>query len=46
MVTDENLQYLPAMLQKVGAWLEELGKESMIIEIPRRATSDPRIPAE
>ena len=29
-----DLQYLPAMLQKVGAWLEESGKESMIIEIP------------
>jgi ribosomal protein S18 acetylase RimI-like enzyme len=38
VVADEGLQYLPAMIQKVGAWLEESGKESMIIEIPDQRT--------
>jgi hypothetical protein len=34
MVTDECLQYLPAMIQKVGSWLDESGKETMVVEIP------------
>ena len=38
MIADENLQYLPAILQKVGAWLVESGKESMIVEIPDART--------
>jgi GNAT superfamily N-acetyltransferase len=38
MVIDECLQYLPAMIQKVGAWLEGSGKEAMIIEIPDERT--------
>jgi ribosomal protein S18 acetylase RimI-like enzyme len=38
MIADENLQYLPAMIQKVGAWLVESGKESMIVEIADHRT--------
>jgi len=38
VVTDENLQYLAAMIQNAGAWLEESGKESMIVEIPEERT--------
>ena len=38
MITDECLSYLPAIIQKVGAWLEASGKESMIIEIPEERT--------
>ncbi len=34
VVTDDCLNYLPAMLDKVGAWLEQSGRESMIVEIP------------
>ena len=33
VLPDEDLQYLPAMIQKAGAWLEESGKASMIVEI-------------
>ena len=38
VVSDEGLQYLPAMIRKVGAWLEESGKVSMVVEIPDQQT--------
>jgi hypothetical protein len=38
VIRDDCLQYLPKMIQKVGAWLEESGKESMIMEIADRRT--------
>jgi predicted GNAT family acetyltransferase len=38
VVPDESLQYLPVMLQKAGAWLEESGKDTMVIEIPEGRT--------
>jgi GNAT superfamily N-acetyltransferase len=34
IITDEGIQFLPAMIQKVGAWLEGSGRESMVVEIP------------
>jgi GNAT superfamily N-acetyltransferase len=34
VIMDEDLLYLPAMIQEAGAWLAESGKESMIVEIP------------
>jgi ribosomal protein S18 acetylase RimI-like enzyme len=34
VVSDEHLQHLQAMIHTAGAWLAELGKESMVIEIP------------
>ena len=38
VVTDDCLNYLPAMLYKVGTWLEQSGRESMIVEIPNQWT--------
>ena len=38
VVPDEDLQYLPAMIQKAGAWLDESGKASMLVEIPEQRT--------
>jgi ribosomal protein S18 acetylase RimI-like enzyme len=34
VITEEDLQYLPVMIQKAGVWLAESGKGSMIVEIP------------
>ena len=38
MVAEDCLNFLPAMLHKAGTWLEQLGKESMIVEIPDQWT--------
>ena len=34
IVKDDCLDLLPAMLHKAGTWLEQSGRESMIVEIP------------
>ena len=36
VITDEGMQFLPAIIQKVGTWLEGSGRESMVVEIPDR----------
>ena len=38
MIPDEQMQYLPAMIQQAGAWLVEFGKESIIMEVPEGRT--------
>ncbi len=34
IVAEDCLNFLPAMLHKAGTWLEQSGRESMIVEIP------------
>ena len=34
VITDEGMQFLPAIIQKVGTWLEGSGRESVVVEIP------------
>jgi ribosomal protein S18 acetylase RimI-like enzyme len=34
IIADEGLQDLPAIIQKVGTWLEGSARESMVVEIP------------
>ena len=38
IVKEDCLDLLPAMLQKAGAWLEQSGRKSMIVEIPDQWT--------
>ena len=38
VVADDCLNYLPAMLYTAGTWLEQSGRESMIVEIPDQWT--------
>jgi ribosomal protein S18 acetylase RimI-like enzyme len=38
VVGEEGLRYLPTMIQEAGAWLEESGKDSMVVEIPDQHT--------
>jgi ribosomal protein S18 acetylase RimI-like enzyme len=38
IISDERQEYLPAMLQNAGALLAELGKKSMVIEVPDHRT--------
>jgi ribosomal protein S18 acetylase RimI-like enzyme len=38
VVADDSLIFLPAMLQKVGTWLKQSGRDSMIVEIPDQWT--------
>ena len=38
VVSDEGLRYLPTMIQQAGAWLEEVGKDSIVVEIPDQQT--------
>jgi len=38
VVLDEHLHYLPAIIQSVEGWLVELGKESIVIEVPHQRT--------
>lgn len=39
IVADEDLQLLPAIIQKAGSWLEAAGKEAMLVEIPDQQTT-------
>jgi hypothetical protein len=36
IVNLDNLDLIPSMLQKAGAWLEHAGRKSMIVEIPHQ----------
>ena len=38
MVAEDCLNFLPAMLHEAGTWLEQSGRESMIVEIPDQWT--------
>ncbi len=38
IVNRNNLDLIPSMLQKAGAWLEQAGRKSMIVEIPDQWT--------
>lgn len=38
VIADEQLKYLPAFIDHAGAWLVELGKESIIMEVPEGRT--------
>jgi len=38
VVSEAGLPYLPTMIRKVGTWLEEAGKISMVVEIPDHET--------
>lgn len=38
IIADDCLNYLPDMLQKAGTWLEQSGREAMIVEIPDQWT--------
>ena len=38
VIADDCLNYLPAMLHTAGTWLEQSGRESMIVEIPDQWT--------
>jgi len=38
VVAEDCLIYLPGMLYKVGTWLEEMGRTSLIVEIPDQWT--------
>ena len=38
VVADDCLNYLPDMLYTAGTWLEQSGRESMIVEIPNQWT--------
>ena len=38
IVNRNNLDLIPSMLQKAGAWLEQSGRKSMIVEIPDQWT--------
>jgi hypothetical protein len=36
IIAEDCLDFFPAMLVKAGAWLEQSGRKSMIVEIPDR----------
>jgi ribosomal protein S18 acetylase RimI-like enzyme len=36
IIADDNLMYLPVVINKAASWLNNAGKESMIMEIPDR----------
>lgn len=40
IIADDCLNYLPDMLQKAGTWLEQSGREAMIVEIPDQWTKN------
>ena len=46
VIVDEVLQYLHAIIQKVGTWLEGSARESMVVEIPDLRIQIPRLSAE
>ena len=38
VVSEEGLRYLPTMIRRAGAWLEESEKVTMVVEIPDQQT--------